>query len=109
MRRPFHRRQLEDEHDGGRGGSPCPSAVAAKRRTGAACDVAVCPPFPHLAAVREAVRGSAVAVGAQNAYWEPAGAFTGEVSLGSARALLPLRNQWATASAVPSSATPMSG
>ena len=57
------------------------SAVAEATR-GAECDVAVCPPFPHLGAVRDAVRGSDVAVGAQNVYWEEAGAFTGEVSLG---------------------------
>lgn len=48
---------------------------------GASCDVAVCPPFPHLAAVREAVAGSEVAVGAQDVHWEASGAFTGEVSI----------------------------
>ncbi len=53
----------------------------AEATAGAACDIAVCPPFPHLAAVREAVRGSEVGVGAQDVYWEPSGAFTGEVSL----------------------------
>ena len=53
----------------------------AEATVGAACDVAVCPPFPHLAAVREAVRGSHVGVGAQDVYWEPSGAFTGEVNL----------------------------
>ena len=53
----------------------------AEATAGVACDVAVCPPFPHLAAVREAVRGSEVGVGAQDVYWEPSGAFTGEVSL----------------------------
>ncbi len=58
------------------------ASAVAEATDGAACDIAVCPPFPHLAAVREAVRGSAVAIGAQNVSWEPAGAFTGEVSLG---------------------------
>src|SRR5687767_6539413 len=42
--------------------------------------VAVCPPFPYLAAVAEVVRGSPVALGAQNCYHEKEGAFTGEVS-----------------------------
>jgi triosephosphate isomerase len=42
--------------------------------------VAVCPPFPYLALVGEALRGSPVALGAQNAYTEKEGAFTGEVS-----------------------------
>jgi triosephosphate isomerase (TIM) len=59
-------------------------AVALARDVAAAatatCDVAVCVPFPHLAPVRDALRGSSVAVGAQDVYWEPKGAFTGEVS-----------------------------
>jgi triosephosphate isomerase len=42
--------------------------------------VAVCPPFPYLAAVAEVLRGSAVGLGAQNLYPEKEGAFTGEVS-----------------------------
>jgi len=44
------------------------------------CDVAVCPPFPALAAIREALAGSNIWLGAQNMYWEEQGAFTGEVS-----------------------------
>ncbi len=44
------------------------------------CDMAVCPPFPALAAVREALAGSSIWLGAQNMYWEEQGAFTGEVS-----------------------------
>ncbi|HEY1189850.1 MAG TPA: triose-phosphate isomerase [Gemmata sp.] len=42
--------------------------------------VAVFPPFPWLTAVGDAVRGSAVALGAQNVSAEKKGAFTGEVS-----------------------------
>ena len=42
--------------------------------------VAVCPPFPYLEPVRDALRGSNVALGAQNLYPEREGAFTGEVS-----------------------------
>jgi triosephosphate isomerase len=44
------------------------------------CDVAVCPPFPALATVRQALVGSAIGLGAQNMHWEEQGAFTGEVS-----------------------------
>ena len=44
-------------------------------------DVAVCPPFPYLAPVSEALAGGPVRLGAQDAYPEPNGAFTGEVSL----------------------------
>jgi triosephosphate isomerase len=42
--------------------------------------VAVCPPFTALAAVAEVLAGSSVLVGAQDAHWEAAGAFTGAVS-----------------------------
>jgi triosephosphate isomerase len=42
--------------------------------------VAVCPPFPYLALVAEALQGSGVLLGAQNCYPEKEGAFTGEVS-----------------------------
>jgi triosephosphate isomerase len=42
--------------------------------------VAVCPPFPYLVPVADALRGSSVALGAQDCYFEKDGAFTGEVS-----------------------------
>ncbi len=42
--------------------------------------VAVCPPFPYLALVGAILKGSRVALGAQNLYPEREGAFTGEVS-----------------------------
>lgn len=49
---------------------------------GAAADaeIVVCPPFVALDAVSKALKGSRVAVGAQNLHSEPGGAFTGEVS-----------------------------
>jgi triosephosphate isomerase len=40
----------------------------------------ICPPFVCLAAVREALTGEDVAVGAQNVHHELAGAYTGEIS-----------------------------
>ena len=43
-------------------------------------DVAVFPPFPWLISVREAIDGSHVALGAQDCWTEPSGAFTGAVS-----------------------------
>lgn len=43
--------------------------------------VAVCPPFPYLEAVRTAVSGSGIELGAQNCYHENSGAFTGEVAV----------------------------
>src|SRR3954466_1384499 len=56
------------------------AAVAKGVGTDDRVTVAVCPPFPWLAAVGEALKGSAVALGAQNVYFEKKGAFTGEVS-----------------------------
>jgi len=44
--------------------------------------VAVCPPFTALAAVAEVLAGSPIVLGAQDAHWEAAGAFTGCVSPG---------------------------
>ncbi|GAV21553.1 triose-phosphate isomerase [Carboxydothermus pertinax] len=43
-------------------------------------DVAVCPPFPALWPVKEALESSNIALGAQNMHFEKEGAFTGEVS-----------------------------
>ena len=40
----------------------------------------VCPPFVHLESVAEALRGTSIALGAQNMHPESSGAFTGEVS-----------------------------
>jgi triosephosphate isomerase len=57
-------------------------AAAVARGVGAETrvTVAVCPPFPYLIPVAEALRGSNVGLGAQNVYFETEGAFTGEVS-----------------------------
>ena len=43
-------------------------------------DIAVAPPFTALDAVGKALEGSAVALAAQNMFWETEGAFTGEIS-----------------------------
>jgi triosephosphate isomerase len=45
-------------------------------------EVVLCPPFTALQTVLEAVKGTDIAVGAQNVYWEEEGAFTGEISPG---------------------------
>lgn len=44
--------------------------------------VAVAPTFTALAAVAEAIRGTQIELAAQNVYFEPQGAFTGEISPG---------------------------
>ncbi|MDM7914685.1 MAG: triose-phosphate isomerase [Candidatus Eisenbacteria bacterium] len=43
-------------------------------------DLLVFPAFPHLSEVGRRVAGSRIALGAQDLFWEPKGAFTGEVS-----------------------------
>jgi triosephosphate isomerase (TIM) len=45
-------------------------------------EIAVCPPFLDVPAAVEAAKGSNIAIGAQNMYWEKEGAFTGEISTG---------------------------
>jgi triosephosphate isomerase len=45
-----------------------------------AVEVVVLPPFVHLWPVRDALAMSGILLGAQDVYWEDAGAFTGEVS-----------------------------
>ena len=55
--------------------------AAAAPTVEAGVEVLVCPPYPHLTAVGDKVSGSAVAVGAQDVYFEASGAFTGEVAV----------------------------
>ena len=43
-------------------------------------EAVVCPPFPYLTTVADALAGSSVALGGQDCHAEPAGAYTGEVS-----------------------------
>src|SRR4051812_40440543 len=52
--------------------------ILEQQAAGAEC--AVCPPFPYLAQAAEQLKGSAVALGAQNVSEHAQGAYTGEVS-----------------------------
>jgi len=56
----------------------CEALLPAIRESDA--EVVVCPPFLSLPATVEALAGSDVGVAAQNMYFEPDGAYTGEVS-----------------------------
>ena len=49
-------------------------------KTVAGVDIVVAPPFTAVHAAANAARGTNIAVGAQDLYWEREGAFTGEVS-----------------------------
>ena len=44
------------------------------------CEVVACTPFIDLAAAQAAAQDSNLQIGAQNCYWAPQGAFTGEIS-----------------------------
>jgi len=54
--------------------------VVAGLSGGPEVEVALCPPFTVLAAVSEVLAGSPVCLGAQDCWYEPQGAFTGEIS-----------------------------
>ncbi|MFZ3216285.1 MAG: triose-phosphate isomerase [Candidatus Acidiferrales bacterium] len=45
------------------------------------CDVIVAPPFTSLEVAAAAAHGSHITIAAQDAHWEPEGAFTGEISM----------------------------
>ncbi|HOU89836.1 MAG TPA: triose-phosphate isomerase [Polyangiaceae bacterium] len=47
---------------------------------GASAEVVICPTYVCLPAVGEAIKGTHVALGAQDLHWEKSGAFTGKVS-----------------------------
>src|SRR5690242_16974882 len=44
------------------------------------CDIIVAPPFTAITAALEAAQGTQIGIAAQDLYWEPEGAFTGEIS-----------------------------
>jgi triosephosphate isomerase len=81
MRKPFmagNWKENTDSHS-----SVALAKAVAAGSTGVAgerVDVAVIPPFVYLQAVAKALSSSAIAVGAQDVYFEPKGAFTGEIS-----------------------------
>ena len=56
------------------------ATAVASRCEGTSVQVAVCPPFPWLMAVKECLIGNQVKLGGQDCHFEQEGAFTGEVS-----------------------------
>jgi triosephosphate isomerase len=44
------------------------------------CTIVICPPFTALSAVAEMLKGTNIALGAQDMFWREQGAFTGEIS-----------------------------
>ncbi len=45
------------------------------------CQIVLAPPYTALAAVAEEIRGTPLILAAQDVFWEPKGAFTGEISI----------------------------
>jgi triosephosphate isomerase len=79
MRRPFIAGNWKMNLDR-TGAVALAGAVAKRARDLTHCDLAVFPPFVYLDAVRAAIAGSPLALGAQDVYYEGNGAFTGEIS-----------------------------
>ena len=79
MRKPFVAGNWKMNLD--RAGSVELATSIAQAANADACDIAVCPPFVYLDAVRAALQGSSVGLGSQDAYHEDSGAFTGETSI----------------------------
>ena len=48
----------------------------------AECEVVACVPYVDIAVAVEAVKGTNIKIGAENAHWEEKGAYTGEISTG---------------------------
>ena len=46
-----------------------------------AADILVCPPFTALYAVKQALHGTPISLGAQGAFWKPSGAYTSQISI----------------------------
>ena len=69
-------------------GAELAKGIVAQRATAPAeVNFIVCPPFTHLSQVAEALKGSNIALGAQNCAAEEKGAYTGEVSAAMIAAL----------------------
>lgn len=63
------------------------NVVAGRGEVCSCVNFIVCPPFTHLSQVIDAVKGSDIAVGAQNCAAEAKGAYTGEVAASMIAAL----------------------
>ncbi len=56
------------------------NALAAQVGTYEAVEVVLCPPYTALETVGAAIRGTRIALGAQNCHWADSGAYTGEIA-----------------------------
>ena len=82
MRKPFVAGNWKMNTDSGSSVELAERIASGSAQTaGQGVTVAVCPPFVYLQAVAKALSASSIAVGAQDIYFEPKGAFTGEISV----------------------------
>ncbi|MBF0276549.1 MAG: triose-phosphate isomerase [SAR324 cluster bacterium] len=51
-------------------------------QTSSSVQVVVCPPFPYLGVLKQAIGDANIGIGAQNVHTQLSGAFTGEISVG---------------------------
>ena len=79
MRRPFIAGNWKMNLDRA-GAIALATAIASRAAEVSHCDLAICPPSVYLDAVQATIAGSTLALGAQDMYFEAAGAFTGEIS-----------------------------
>jgi triosephosphate isomerase len=79
MRRPFIAGNWKMNTTRDEAAALADAVVQSTRNT--ACDIALCVPFPHLQVVHDITLNTHVRTGAQDVYWEPKGAFTGQVSV----------------------------
>jgi triosephosphate isomerase len=45
------------------------------------CSIVIAPPYTSLSVAVDAAKGSAIGISAQNGFWQPEGAYTGEISM----------------------------
>lgn len=62
-------------------GNALARALASGLDASGGVEVAIYPPFVYLSSISQSIAGSDISLGAQDAYHEPSGAFTGEISL----------------------------
>lgn len=66
-------------------GNALAKALASGLDSATAVEVVVYPPFVYLRDIADSLAGSDISLGSQDAYFQPNGAFTGEISIGMLR------------------------
>jgi triosephosphate isomerase len=80
MRKPFVAGNWKMNTDSNTSVSLAKQIASGSSEVGQDVTVAICPPFVYLQSVANALGTSSIAIGAQDLYFEPEGAYTGEIS-----------------------------